>query len=121
VEFNTDGLNGNPAYAQTFISLEAQCDGSCLFNSAIVAVQGFPGSGVIVVNESTKQINIPASNNFTYYFAKNVANVKASVNVTQTQIPGKAEGLFTFFISTVQTGSSGLPSQCVAAAPKSSW
>jgi hypothetical protein len=121
VEFNTDGLSGNSAYAQTFISLEAQCDGSCLFNGSVVTVQGFPGSGVIVINDSTKQFNIPTSNNYTYYFAKNVGNVKASVNVTQTQIPGKAEGLFTFFFRTVQTGSSGLPSQCVAAAPKTTW
>ena len=45
VEFNTDGLNGNAAYAQTFISVEAQCDGSCLFNSGILRVEGYTGSG----------------------------------------------------------------------------
>ena len=50
-----------------------------------------------VINDGTRPMDIPASGGYTSYFAKSVNNVKASVNVTQTQIAGKAESHFTFF------------------------
>jgi hypothetical protein len=116
--FNTDGLNGDPAYNQTFISLEAQCDGSCVFNDADVLVEGFSGSGVAVVNGDTGQINVPNSISYTDNFSKNVSNVKASANMTQTQIPNKSESRFTFRFNTLPTGSSSPASLCSAEALK---
>lgn len=117
VVFNTDGLNGNPAYAHSYIALEAQCDGSCQFNDATVRVQGFPGSGSGTINQNTAAIVVPTSTTFVDNFSQNVNNVRASADMTQTQIPGKAEGLFEFYFNTVPTGASSLPPQCVTPVP----
>lgn len=117
VVFNTDGLNGNPAYAHSYIALEAQCDGSCQFNDATVRVQGFPGSGSGTINQNSSQIIVPTNMLFADNFSQNVSNVRASADMTQTEIPGKAESLFEFYFNTVPTGASSLPPQCVTPTP----